>query len=102
MIIDHELKILPCYFKAVSLGDKCFEIRDNSDRGFQKGDKVKLREYEPGVVSGKYTGLVFVVEITYVTNAYQKDGYVVFGFKKISEGTGNESETKSDQDQEKE
>jgi Domain of unknown function (DUF3850) len=101
MIIDHELKILPCYFKAASLGDKCFEIRDNTDRGFQKGDIVKLREYEPGVVAGHYTGLAFNIEITYVTNAYQKDGYVVFGFKKIREGKEHEAETKSDRDQEK-
>ena len=38
--MQHNLKILRCYFEPVLSGDKTFEIRDNSDRGFQKGDVV--------------------------------------------------------------
>lgn len=38
--MNHELKILPCYFDAVLSGRKTFEIRDNCDRGFQAGDTV--------------------------------------------------------------
>ena len=88
MVIKHELKILPCYFNEVVSGNKTFEIRDNSDRGFQKGDIVKLREFDPSFImqkigSGGYTGNELLIEITYVTNAYQKDNYIVFGFKKI-------------------
>ena len=40
--MNHELKTLPSYFEAVLSGDKTFEIRDNSDRGFQRGDIVDL------------------------------------------------------------
>lgn len=72
----HELKILPCYFTAVERGEKRFEIRDNSDRGFQKGDTVVLKEFE----KGDFTGREVICEITYVTNFAQKENYVVFGF----------------------
>ena len=39
--MTHELKILECYANAKIAGDKLFEIRNNLDRGFQKGDIVK-------------------------------------------------------------
>lgn len=42
----HELKIWPQYYSRVADGSKTFEIRDN-DRGFQTGDKVILREWDP-------------------------------------------------------
>lgn len=77
----HELKIAPCYFAAVKSGDKTFEVRDNSDRGFQKGDMVVLREYKAGhhVLSQYcYTDRQITKVITYVTNFEQKPGYVVF------------------------
>lgn len=34
--MKHELKILECYAHAKLNGDKLFEIRDNSKRGFQR------------------------------------------------------------------
>lgn len=46
--MKHELKTLPVYFEAVLNGDKTFEIRDNSDRGFQKGDTVPLPRVQRG------------------------------------------------------
>jgi len=42
----HELKTLPAYFERVADGSKTFEIRRN-DRGFQAGDTLHLREYNP-------------------------------------------------------
>lgn len=42
----HELKIWPQYYQAVYEGTKTFEVRVN-DRGFQKGDFVRLREFNP-------------------------------------------------------
>lgn len=85
--MNHSLKILPCYFDAVARGDKKFEIRDNSDRGFQTGDVVILKEYDgvskstnPMVDRG-YTGNELKVTITYVTNYEQKPNFVVFGFE---------------------
>jgi len=46
MAITHDLKTLPVYFDAVHRGEKTFEIR-RDDRGFQKGDTVRLRRYAP-------------------------------------------------------
>jgi hypothetical protein len=84
--MHHYLKIYPVFFSAVSDGDKWFEIRKN-DRGYQKGDSVTLREYDPGLWNqdtqayGAYTGKAAVAVITYVTNYEQRPGFVVFGFR---------------------
>lgn len=44
--MKHEVKILPQYFCRVEDGSKTFEIRIN-DRGYQPGDEIVLREYNP-------------------------------------------------------
>lgn len=44
--MDHDLKIWPQYYSRVADGSKTFEIREN-DRGFQTGDTVTLREWDP-------------------------------------------------------
>ena len=72
----HELKILPEYFEAVASGNKRFEIRKN-DRNYQKGDILRLNEYQ----DGQYTGDVHVAEITYITAYAQQEDYVVLGIK---------------------
>lgn len=79
--MHHDLKILPCYFDAVERGDKTFEIRDDTDRGFQVGDTVALHEYDPkcGLIeSDHFTGRTLLRRITYVTAFKQPPGYVVF------------------------
>lgn len=48
--MNHELKIWPQYYRRVADGSKTFEIRDN-DRGFQAGDTVRLREWDPEPVN---------------------------------------------------
>lgn len=48
--MHHELKIWPQFFCRVLDGTKTFEVRDN-DRGFQPGDTVVLREWDPKVVT---------------------------------------------------
>lgn len=48
--MQHELKIHPQYYCRVADGSKTFEVRDN-DRGFQMGDTVKLREWDPEPVN---------------------------------------------------
>lgn len=78
--MHHTLNILPAYYDAVKSGDKRFEIRNNDDRGFQKGDTVCLKELYPGAIADRLSGRAIDVEITYVTNYEQKDGLVVFGF----------------------
>ncbi len=42
----HHLKILPQYYCRVADGSKTFEVRKN-DRGFQPGDLVTLKEFNP-------------------------------------------------------
>lgn len=77
--MTHELKILECYASAKVHGDKLFEIRYNSDRGFQKGDYVKYKvlcDYNHVLEKKLY-------EITYVTNYEQKEGWVVFGEREV-------------------
>lgn len=67
--MKHELKILPQYFQAVKNGTKTFEVRKN-DRGFQNGDEVTLREWDPETRStyevGGYTGDYMDFKIGYV------------------------------------
>lgn len=58
--MKHELKIWPQFYQAVADGSKTFEIRKN-DRGFQKGDIVFLKEYDPELLnrpSKKYQAIV--------------------------------------------
>ena len=77
--MTHELKILECYATAKVNGEKLFEIRDNSEHGFQKGDYVKYKvlcDYKQKKKKKLY-------QITYVTNYEQKEGYVVFGEKEV-------------------
>lgn len=44
--MKHELKIWPQFYCRVADGTKTFELREN-DRGFQSGDTVVLREWDP-------------------------------------------------------
>lgn len=81
--MHHELKTLPSFFDAVIGGRKTFEIRKD-DRGFQAGDTVTLREYDPsykGYYQSEdqyYSGRHCNASIGYVTAYEQKSGYVVF------------------------
>lgn len=84
--MTHELKTWPCYYERIADGSKTFEVRDNSDRGFQCGDDIILKEYStemrpvtaeelkerygPGVISASevvgYTGRELKFKIGYV------------------------------------
>lgn len=43
---EHVLKTWPEFFRAIVDGKKTFEVRKN-DRGFQTGDVLHLREFDP-------------------------------------------------------
>lgn len=78
--MHHELKIQDIHYKNKKEGNKLFEIRNNHDRGFQKGDTVSyIRDYQPFKKYDLYT------QITYVTNYQQKENTVVFGENIIEE-----------------
>lgn len=75
----HELKTWPHFFDAVARGAKTFEIREN-DRGFQTGDKMVLRKYDPD--AGVFSGDEITTRITYVlAGPYLVPGFVALGFE---------------------
>lgn len=75
--MKHELKLKQCFFEPMKQGIKTFEIRRNSDRGFQAGDTVEFREVNH---LNLYTMRELSGVITYVLNYEQKEDYVVFSF----------------------
>ncbi len=70
----HLLKCWPEFFKAVKSGEKTFEIRMN-DREYQVGDVLIVSEYDPS--TSTYTREHVSRRVTYLTSAYQVEGYVV-------------------------
>lgn len=89
----HELKVWPAYYGPLASGEKTFEVRLD-DRGFQRGDRLKLSEYLPkGSSFGPwgYTGQECWREITYVLTGGQfgiEPGYVVLGLQALAQDTG--------------
>lgn len=86
MEFDHELKVLPAYFHPLSSGEKPFEVR-RDDRGFQKGDVLWLREWEPKL-GGRYTRNAEFVRVTWILTGGQfgiEPGFVVMGVDLIKE-----------------
>lgn len=76
--LEHELKTLPEYFKAVVENKKTFEVRKN-DRNFKVGDILILKEWTP---ENNYTGNEISKKITYILNNldYCKENYVILAF----------------------
>ncbi|MCP4342262.1 MAG: DUF3850 domain-containing protein [Desulfobulbaceae bacterium] len=76
--MKHELKTLKCYFAPILSGEKTAEVRNNSDKGFQKGDIVEFVEIDE---DKNETGMACIGMITYVFNWDQKENNVVFCFE---------------------
>lgn len=81
----HTLKVLKPYFLAIDCGDKKFDAR-RDDRGYQKGDLLVLKEWEPppsDKVTGRFTGNEIERTIKYILTGGQfgiEPGFVVLGF----------------------
>ncbi len=77
---EHEMKIAPVWFDAVSSGAKRFELRKD-DRGVEVGDMLVLREYQRDEAS--YTGRSVRRRVTYVLRDVPKfglqPGYAIIG-----------------------
>ena len=101
--MHHDLRTLPHFFQRTWDGDKTFEIRENTDRGFQKGDSVTLKETKLHLISSVFlgeigfTGRTIMGEITYVTDYAQEKDYVVFGLDNI-ECLGPKPQDEGDKD----
>ena len=84
----HTLKTWPTYFRSVLSGEKTFELR-RDDRGFQKGDRLKLVEFEPGAIKAlALTGRSVTKEITYILTGGQfglEPGFVIMGLKDVDQ-----------------
>lgn len=95
-MVTHELKTLIPYWDAVYRGEKTFEVR-RDDRGFQKGDRLKLVRWSGSSPAGAILpGSVMPVydihaEITYVLGGGQfgiEPGFCVLGIRVLAERTG--------------
>lgn len=64
----HELKCWPGPFAALLDGSKRHEVR-RADRPFVAGDRLRLREWDPG--SQEYTDRELTLRVTYLTPAGQ-------------------------------
>ena len=83
--MHHELKIWPSFYEEVKSGRKPFDIRRN-DRGFQKGDTITFREWDPDKAVAvtvelgvslpppsedpRYTGRTFTRAVSYVLSGW--------------------------------
>src|SRR4051812_37249283 len=86
--MTRELKTWPEFYENILDGRKTFDIREN-DRGFKVGDTLLLREYEitpeqynRSPRTGYYTGRQLRVEVTYLTDFAQREGYVVMAIRR--------------------
>lgn len=73
----HELKTWPEYFQQIRHGHKTFEVRWD-DRGFEVGDTLLLREYNPDL--GRYTNRSAARTVTGILRGGQfgiEPGFVV-------------------------
>lgn len=79
---QHELKTHPKFFLDIVNGIKPFEFR-RDDRGFEVGDMLILREWEPE--TEEYTGFVKEVFITYILRHSEfsdvPDGFCIMGIR---------------------
>lgn len=77
----HELKSWPEQFGPIFEGTQRHEKRRN-DRGFEVGDVLRLREWNPK--TERYTGRFAKVRVTNVLEAAEyglAEGYVMLGFE---------------------
>lgn len=81
--VDHELKSWPASFQGVWDGVKLAELRRN-DRDYQAGDTLTLREWQPDITGGTYTGRMVrrrIIDVADVGN--WAPGYVLLSIEPL-------------------
>lgn len=82
-VLEHVLKALPEPFDAVWRGWKTHEFR-RDDRGFQVGDRIRLREYF--LDADRYSNREVRARVTYVSHGPQwgiPEGYVAMSLSVV-------------------
>lgn len=79
--MEHQLKIIPKYFKEIVDGNKNFEVRKN-DRNYKIGDTLILKEYDP--IKKNFTGNYAKTTVMYILKDKDfpigiKEGYCIMG-----------------------
>lgn len=87
MMPTHDLKIWPRFFSDVLSGIKTWEVRKVTDRNYQAGDLLRLREWDPG--TGAYTGRELTVRVTYVLSLSEIGAIGCVGMSIEREGPGD-------------
>jgi len=82
----HELKTHMPFFQEIVQGEKTWELRRN-DRGFEVGDVLHLREYDPVSSGGTYTGADAFVVVTRIRGDWNlpvglKRGFVILDIER--------------------
>jgi len=78
----HELKCWPEFFSLIVDGTKTFDLRKN-DRGYEVGDLLVLREYDP--IRQRYTELHHTVSVDYILREFAglMPGYCILSIKPV-------------------
>lgn len=78
----HELKVWPEFFEDLSENNRNVELRKD-DRGFQIGDVLTLREYDPK--TDEYTGSFCTKVVTHIVRGgpWLTEGYCALSIRDI-------------------
>jgi hypothetical protein len=88
--MERDLKVWPEFFEKLKSGAKTFELRKN-DRGYEVGDTLLLREWNP--LMECYTGEALRRRVTYIFRGPGfgiEEGYAVLALKEIPQPGADE------------
>jgi hypothetical protein len=80
----HELKCWPEPFNAILRGEKRYEVRKD-DRGFEVGDRLRLRAWDPS--TGAYLGSDLFARVTYLSRGPDwglPEGLVIMSIESVA------------------
>ena len=78
--MEHELKILPQYFKEVWNENKTFELREDN-RDYKVGDTLRLLEFDYGTYKGRECNRTILYILRDADQYGLKEGFVILAMK---------------------